>query len=1242
MKPFQCKILFVCGNLCPSRSTGPAVRLRELGFRMGRAMSWSGKLFVILSVLGASLCLVPSASAAVVVTVSPTSVALNPGAQQQFTATVTGTTNQIVNWSLSGPGCAGLACGQITGGGLYTAPNAAPSPNSITVTATSTADTSASGSATVSVNPGVVVQISPTSALVNTGGQQQFSATVIGSANTAVTWNISGAGCGGLSCGKITSYGLYTAPTTMPSPPTVKVTATSQADSTKSASATVTIQLVAITISPTSATVAAGGNQQFNTTVTGTTNTAVTWSVSGTGCSGTACGTVSSSGLYTAPTTVPSPPTVSVTATSQADTSKSATATVTIGVPVAVSVAPSTAQVGIGAQQQFSATVTGTNNTAVTWSLSGAGCSGAACGTITATGLYTAPPAVPKNPTVTVTATLQADTTKSGTATVTVVLAPIAVTVSPANATVATGTQQQFTATVTGTANQAVTWSLSGLGCTGVACGTVTSSGLYTAPATIPSPATVAVIATSQADTSKSGDAIVTVIPQVGVVVSPSTAQLNEGAQEQFTATVTGVVNTAVTWSVSGAGCTGSACGTITSGGLYTAPSKLPKPPTITVTAVSQADSSKSGNATVTVVGPVVIKISPTSARVFAGDTKQFTATVTGPTNTAVSWSVSGTGCVGAACGTVDGNGLYTAPPAVPTPATISVTATSQADPSKAASATVTILAAVSVVVTPGNALVPVGGQLQFSAQVSGTSNAAVTWEVSGAGCTPALCGTVSSSGLYVAPATVPSLASVQILAVSAADPQRSGATTVTIVAADAAKLNGVYVFLFRGFDAAGAYTAAGSFTADGNGKLLNGLEDVNRTSGAVSSVAFTGTYSLTPDNRGVFTIKTASGSSTFAFALGATGQWARYIEFDKTGVQGSGIFKARTVSQFSDSTLSGAFVMGVTGARSSSARVGALGSLFFDGSSGSISGNTVDVNDSGNILPTFINFSGAYSVASTGRGTVALSLPGFGSGTVHFAAYVVSSTDVFLVSTDAVATSPILGGELSQQTGALLTAGTLLGPSIFEMTGVTGGFADALIGQMSFDGNSTVTALFDENNGGTVTNGKLTGAYNVSFSGRTTFNLVNSKTHTSTTLIAYLIAGNTALLMDTTTSVWFGALQAQLAKPPFRSSTLSGTFAAGPDLMVASGSPLTSGIISLDGVSAVTGTEDLSSGLSSGLSLAGTYAIGTGPNNGRGQLSLVSPATQSVILWIVSNSEFIALDIDPTNTGPTVWIVSQ
>jgi hypothetical protein len=78
---------------------------------------------------------------------------------------------------------------------------------------------------------------------------------------------------------------------------------------------------ISISVSPTTATVASGGTQQFSAQITNTSNTAVTWSATS--------GTVGATGLFTAPT-VTATKTVTVTATSVADNTKSSSATVTV------------------------------------------------------------------------------------------------------------------------------------------------------------------------------------------------------------------------------------------------------------------------------------------------------------------------------------------------------------------------------------------------------------------------------------------------------------------------------------------------------------------------------------------------------------------------------------------------------------------------------------------------------------------------------------------------------------------------------------------------------------------------------------------------------------------------------------------------------------------------------------------------------------------------------------------------
>ena len=92
-----------------------------------------------------------------------------------------------------------------------------------------------------------------------------------------------------------------------------------------------------------------------------------------------------------------------------------------------------------------------------------------------------------------------------------------------------------------------------------------------------------------------------TISTPIVVAISPEAASVQTGATQQFTAAVTGSASTAVTWSVNGAGGGDSAVGTISSGGLYTAPASVSAPSTFTVTATSVADPNETASASVVV-----------------------------------------------------------------------------------------------------------------------------------------------------------------------------------------------------------------------------------------------------------------------------------------------------------------------------------------------------------------------------------------------------------------------------------------------------------------------------------------------------------------------------------------------------------------------------------------------------------------------------------------------------------------
>ncbi len=246
---------------------------------------------------------------------------------------------------------------------------------------------------------------------------------------------------------------------------------------------------VAVTISPSAVTLPAGGSQTFTPAVTGTSNTVVMWSVR----EGAGSGTITSAGVYTAPQALG---TYHVIATSQADSSKTATATVTVP-PPSVSISPKTVTMGPGGTLTFTATVIGLLNQTVTWTVQ----EGAAGGAITTGGVYTAPRATG---TFHVMVTSVADPTKSDTAIVTIL--PISVSISPLTDTLGPGSTRSFTAFVSNSTDQAVTWTIE----EGTAGGTITNAGVYTAPATL---GTFHVVATSVADPSKNAVATVTVVP---------------------------------------------------------------------------------------------------------------------------------------------------------------------------------------------------------------------------------------------------------------------------------------------------------------------------------------------------------------------------------------------------------------------------------------------------------------------------------------------------------------------------------------------------------------------------------------------------------------------------------------------------------------------------------------------------------------------------------------------------------
>jgi len=142
---------------------------------------------------------------------------------------------------------------------------------------------------------------------------------------------------------------------------------------------------------------------------------------------------------------------------------------------------------------------------------------------------------------VTVTAISQANTAKTASATITLAAAPaISVSVAPSTASVKTGQTQQFTATVSSDSqNKGVIWQVNSVASGNTTNGTISAAGLYTAPASVPTPAAVTITAISVADTTKSATATVTVTsssaPTPTVTLTASPATINSGSSSTLT-----------------------------------------------------------------------------------------------------------------------------------------------------------------------------------------------------------------------------------------------------------------------------------------------------------------------------------------------------------------------------------------------------------------------------------------------------------------------------------------------------------------------------------------------------------------------------------------------------------------------------------------------------------------------------------------------------------------------------------
>lgn len=641
--------------------------------------------------------------------------------------------------------------------------------------------------------------------------------------------------------------------------------------------------------------------------------------------------------------------------------------------------------------------------------------------------------------------------------------------------------------------------------------------------------------------------------------------------------------------------------------------------------------------------GVTVTITSPASPQTIeAGQAVNITASVLssgagGPAN--LNWSISGLGCSGTACGTLTNQTnlsvTYNAPASVPANTTVSVVATSAAEPSQSASVGITVLA-ISVQIqnkVTGLAVgtAPAPNQLFFAdfsaSALHDPNNQGVTWTLTANTnpCSPQ-CGTLSLivgniSAQYTPPATLPAMPNnaPTITATSVSDPTKSDSDTFTLfngaitcgTGGNESELKGEYAIMLQGLvrradlltgqvtAGAAPVVSAGSFGADGTGKITGGeaLFNLGISFTEPFLIPSASGYSVGPDNRGCLTLTDPFDNTyTFQFSLGdvtsgqaTKGAITEFVAQSGTTVWASGILRRQDPSAFSLEALAPNYALGIDGWESSGLSVLNHYSLVgsFAQSEGTVSSPSFDANDGGVLAsmnePGVANLGAIQPLSlGTGMAQATLNLP---SGPVSATIFVINSSELFVASDDLLTPNGVVFAGEAIATSGSLTPASIAPSYIFRSTGSSAGVASASVGLLNFSGagaSGSVSGKLDSYTVGAASNQAVSGSYAfTSASGRLAVTGANS----ATSPICYLanpFDDVAAFCVSTDSTASLGVMDTQPAAT-YGNSSLSGNFFFG------SGEPGDDTVPDLSGIAAissgsVTGTEDTSS--SSGLSL--------------------------------------------------------
>jgi hypothetical protein len=498
--------------------------------------------------------------------------------------------------------------------------------------------------------------------------------------------------------------------------------------------------------------------------------------------------------------------------------------------------------------------------------------------------------------------------------------------------------------------------------------------------------------------------------------------------------------------------------------------------------------------------------------------------------------------------------------------------------------------------------------------------------------------------------------------------PVETATANLSITVTNLNILNGNYAFSFNGFTSTGnAISIAGSFTSDGQGNITAGVEDVNQVGAAPKNQTFTGTYTATGTGRGVMTFSSLAGAPTYAFSTTFGGGRGRFIEFDSSGIRGSGDLEQRTLTTCTDTTFNGNYAFGLVGRQIAVSGVSTAGPDVIVGAfpaAGAVAPSTqgsvgIGELDANTPVQVTIQAQVTGSYQATSQATRCSMTLTSSIGTMDFSVYPISPFQSFLIQTDAVtSTSPaqpiLVSGTLQQQTSAPFTGAagsTFTNTTVSALTGhFPSGSAylpDVALVSITGTGSSSFSFTALENQAGTIITYPTT---QQQFLQADQFGRVSTNILSPFTPVFYMISPNTAYCIGETVAPssqpypFFGIFTSQLAGS-YVPQDLAGSLEEGTTSPAEPTAPDAEGTITLGSTDATTGTitgaldESTSTANTSAATVSGTFTI-VSATGGTAMTTLTQPAAATGEYIIQSPNLIFEITTTAGDHNPVIYIL--